>query len=472
MNISFVQWMQLLVSLSLLIVLHEGGHFGFSKLFKVRVEKFFMFFDYKFHLFSTRDKWFTRLFPRFKKNETEYGIGWIPLGGYVKISGMVDESLDTEQLKQEAKPDEFRSQPVWKRFLIMVGGVLMNLITAMIIYCGLMYFVGEDRLPMRNITNGFVYNQEAQAIGFRNGDIPVKFDGEEIKGWSPAIMQDLSKASEVTVLRGGEEVKVVMPEDAPDLLDLMEMQPPFIQPLAYSKVKEATKDGAAYKAGMRDGARLLAVDGTAIQYWSDYDSLFLRKQDVLSLKSCTHADSVRQRRMTIVFQNVDAAQPDTAVLQLDEEYRMGVLRDLDMVDYETQHISYSLLSSIPAGLQYGWHTLVSYVDNLRYVATAKGAKQVGSFFTMADIFPKAWDWIRFWHLTALISIILAVMNILPIPGLDGGHVVILLYEAVTGRQPSERAQVWFEYIGMGIIIALMVLALGNDIRRFLLPWLF
>ena len=472
MNISFVQWMQLLVSLSLLIVLHEGGHFGFSKLFKVRVEKFFMFFDYKFHLFSTRDKWFTRLFPRFAKNETEYGIGWIPLGGYVKISGMVDESLDTEQLKQEAKPDEFRSQKIWKRFFIMVGGVLMNLITAMVIYCGLMYFVGEDRLPMRNIKHGFVFNNEAKEIGFQNGDIPIKFDGKEIKGWSVGLMQDLSKAQSVTVLRKGGEVTLTMPEDAPDLLDLMEMQPPFMQPLVYSKVKEVAKDGAAYRAGMRDGASLLAVDGTDIQYWSDYDSLFLRKQDVLSLKSCSHADSVKQRAMTIVYQNVDAAEPDTAVLQLDEEYRMGVVRNMDMADYEIQHIDYSLLSSIPAGLQYGWHTLVSYVDNLKYVATAKGAKQVGSFFTMADIFPKAWDWIRFWHLTALISIILAVMNILPIPGLDGGHVVILLYEAVTGRQPSERAQVWFEYIGMAIIILLMVLALGNDIRRFLLPWLF
>lgn len=472
MNISFVQWMQLLVSLSLLIVIHEGGHFGFSKLFKVRVEKFFMFFDYKFHLFSTRDNWFTRLFPRFKNNETEYGIGWIPLGGYVKISGMVDESLDTEQLQQEAKPDEFRSQAVWKRFFIMVGGVLMNLITAMIIYCGLMYFVGEDRLPMRNIAHGFVYNQEAQTIGFRNGDIPVKFDGEEIKGWSTGLMQDLSKAHEITVLRDGAEVLVVMPEDGPDLLDLIEMQPPFMQPLAYSTVKSVEKGSAADKAGMLDGARLLAVDGTAIQYWSDYDSLFLRKQDVLSLSGCTHADSVRMRRMEIVFQNVGAERADTAVLQLDEEYRMGVMRNLDMVDYETLHIDYSLLQSIPAGLQYGWRTLVNYVDNLRYVATAKGAKQVGSFFTMADIFPKTWDWIRFWHLTALISIILAVMNILPIPGLDGGHVVILLYEAITGRQPSERAQVWFEYIGIAIIITLMVLALGNDIRRFLLPWLF
>ena len=468
MSVILIKTLQLLLCLSLLIVLHEGGHFGFAKLFKVRVEKFFMFFDYKFHLFSTRDNWFTRLFPRFKNNETEYGIGWIPLGGYVKIAGMVDESLDTEQLQQPAKPDEFRSQKVWKRFLIMVGGVLMNLITAFVIYCGIMYSQGEDRLPMRNIKQGFAFNQEAQALGFRNGDIPIRFDGEEIEGWSGAIRQDLCKARTVTVLRQGQEVDITMPEDGMNLIDIIYMQPPFLVPISPTLVDSVLPEGPAGQAGIQAGSRLLAVDGTPVANWTDYDSLYLRKQDVLALKSCTHADSLRMRSMTLVFQNPSAEAPDTVTIQLDDNYMMGIVRHNALADYEIVHTDYNLLTCIPAGLKYGWETLVAYIDQFRYVATPQGAKEVGSFIAIGNLFPDSWNWLRFWMLTAFISIALAVMNILPIPGLDGGHVVMLIYEAITGHEPSEKVMVWFEYIGMAIIIGLMLLAFGNDIRRFLL----
>lgn len=468
MSVILIKTLQLLLCLSLLIVLHEGGHFGFAKLFKVRVEKFFMFFDYKFHLFSTRDNWFTRLFPRFKNNETEYGIGWIPLGGYVKIAGMVDESLDTEQLQQPAKPDEFRSQKVWKRFLIMVGGVLMNLITAFVIYCGIMYSQGEDRLPMRNIKQGFAFNQEAQALGFRNGDIPIRFDGEEIEGWSGAIRQDLCKARTVTVLRQGQEVDITMPEDGMNLIDIIYMQPPFLVPISPTLVDSVLPEGPAGQAGIQAGSRLLAVDGTPVANWTDYDSLYLRKQDVLALKSCTHADSLRMRSMTLVFQNPSAETPDTVTIQLDDNYMMGIVRHNALADYEIVHTDYNLLTCIPAGLKYGWETLVAYIDQFRYVATPQGAKEVGSFIAIGNLFPDSWNWLRFWMLTAFISIALAVMNILPIPGLDGGHVVMLIYEAITGHEPSEKVMVWFEYIGMAIIIGLMLLAFGNDIRRFLL----
>lgn len=468
MSVILIKTLQLLLCLSLLIVLHEGGHFGFAKLFKVRVEKFFMFFDYKFHLFSTRDNWFTRLFPRFKNNETEYGIGWIPLGGYVKIAGMVDESLDTEQLQQPAKPDEFRSQKVWKRFLIMVGGVLMNLITAFVIYCGIMYSQGEDRLPMRNIKQGFAFNQEAQALGFRNGDIPIRFDGEEIEGWSGAIRQDLCKARTVTVLRQGQEVDITMPEDGMNLIDIIYMQPPFLVPISPTLVDSVLPEGPAGRAGIQAGSRLLAVDGTPVANWTDYDSLYLRKQDVLALKSCTHADSLRMRSMTLVFQNPSAETSDTVTIQLDDNYMMGIVRHNALADYEIVHTDYNLLTCIPAGLKYGWETLVAYIDQFRYVATPQGAKEVGSFIAIGNLFPDSWNWLRFWMLTAFISIALAVMNILPIPGLDGGHVVMLIYEAITGHEPSEKVMVWFEYIGMAIIIGLMLLAFGNDIRRFLL----
>jgi len=461
-----IKTLQLLLCLSLLIVLHEGGHFGFAKLFKVKVEKFFMFFDYKFHLFSTRDNWFTRLFPRFKNNETEYGIGWIPLGGYVKISGMIDESLDTEQMKQPAKPDEFRSQKVWKRFLIMVGGVLMNLITAMVIYCGIMFFVGEDRLPMENITKGFVFNAEAEAVGFHDGDIPIELDGEKIPGWSGRFMQNLSNAKVVTVLRDGKRVDVTMPEEGLNLLDMMEMVPPFIAPVSPSLVEKVVAGTPAAKAGMKDGCRLLAIDGTSITYWSDYDSLYVRKLDILGTKGCTHADSLKQRAMQLVFLNPGATRPDTVALQLDDKYMMGVVRPNILTEYKVEHIDYNIFTCIPAGLKYGWETLINYIDSFKYIATPKGAQSVGSFLSIGDLFPDTWDWLRFWNLTAFISIALAVMNILPIPGLDGGHIMILLYEAITGHEPSEKVMLWLEYIGMAFLIALMVLAFGNDIRRF------
>lgn len=468
MTAILIKTLQFLLCLSLLIVLHEGGHFGFAKLFKVRVEKFFMFFDYKFHLFSTRDNWFTRLFPHFRNNDTEYGIGWIPLGGYVKIAGMVDESLDTEQLKQPAQADEFRSQKVWKRFFIMAGGVLMNLLTAFVIYCGIMYFEGQDRMPMQNITQGFAFNQEAQALGFRNGDIPIRFDDEDIEGWSGAIRQDLCKAQTVTVLRDGREVTIQMPADGLNLIDVLYMQPPFLIPITPTLVDSVLPEGPAGRAGLKAGSRLLAVDDTPIAYWSDYDSLFLRRQDVLAMKSCTHADSLRLRRMTIVYQNPAAQQPDTVTFQLDDNYMMGIVRHNALADYKVEHTDYNLLTCIPAGCHYGWETLVAYIDQFRYVATPQGAKEVGSFIAIGNLFPDTWDWLRFWMLTAFISIALAVMNILPIPGLDGGHIVILLYEAITGRQPSEKVMLWFEYIGMALILALMLLAFGNDIRRFIL----
>lgn len=468
MNVILIKALQLLLCLSLLITLHEFGHFGFARLFKVKVDKFFLFFDWKFHIFSTRDKWFTRLFPHFKNNETEFGIGWIPFGGYAKISGMVDESMDTEQLSQPAQPHEFRVQKVWKRFFIMVGGVLMNLLTAFVIYCGIMFFVGEDRLPMQHITQGFAFNAEAEALGFRDGDIPIRFDNKDIAGFTPAITQDLSEAQTVTVLRNGKEVTITMPANGLNLIEISRMQPPFMTLVSPSVIETVVADGPAAKVGMKDGARLLAVDGTDIVYWSDYDSLYLRKQDILSMKDCTHADSIKMRTMTVVYQNPSAARPDTATLQLNDDYLMGVIRHNNLAEYDIQHIDYNLITCIPAGIKYGWGTLVSYVSSLKYVVTPQGAKEVGSFIAIGNMFPDAWDWLRFWTLTALLSIVLAVMNILPIPGLDGGHVVMLLYEAVTGKQPSERVQIWLEYIGMALILALMVLACSNDIRNYIL----
>jgi regulator of sigma E protease len=463
-----IKTLQLLCCLSLLVVLHEGGHFGFSKLFGVKVEKFYMFFDYKFHLFSTKSKWFTRLFPSFKDKETEYGIGWIPLGGYVKIAGMVDESMDLEQMKQPAQANEFRSQKVWKRFFIMFGGVLMNLITAWVIYSLVLLAWGRDYIPMTSIENGFQYNEQAHAIGFQDGDIPIAADGKEIVEYSSAVMRTISNAKTITVLRQGEEIELTMPEEGLSMLKMIQAQPPFIVPMAEAYIDSVVPGSAAEKAGIQSGMRLVAVNGKDISTWADFDyEVTLRRQDVLSSPDCTAEDSLKWRTLNAVVANAELSRFDTICMQLDEKYMMGVTRQ--MPDFKTVHLDYNLASCIPAGLSYGWRVLKSYINDLKYVASADGAKSVGSFITIGSIFPSAWDWQQFWMLTAFISIILAVMNILPIPGLDGGHIVLLFYEGITGRQPSDKAMEWIEKIGLGIIIALMVLAFSNDIRNFILP---
>jgi len=468
METVLIKALQLLCCLSLLVVLHEGGHFGFSKLFGVKVEKFYMFFDYKFHLFSTKSKWFARLFPRIAKNETEYGIGWIPLGGYVKIAGMVDESMDMEQMKQPAQPNEFRSQKVWKRFLIMFGGVLMNLITAWVIYSLVLLAWGRDYVPMTSIENGFQYNEQAHAIGFQDGDIPVAADDKEIVEYSAAIMRTISNASTVTVLRQDEEITLTMPKEGLSMIQMIQAQPQFLAPLAEAFIDSVIPNSAAGKAGVEKGMRLMAVNGKNINTWADFDyEVTLRRQDVLGSPDCTAADSLKWRTLNAVFATADMSRMDTLQLFLDENYMMGVTRHIP--DFKTVHLDYNLANCFPAGLSYGWRVLKSYVNDLKYVASADGAKSVGSFITIGSIFPSAWDWQQFWMLTAFISIILAVMNILPIPGLDGGHIVLLFYEGLTGRQPSDKAMEWIEKIGIGIIVALMLLAFSNDIRNFILP---
>ena len=508
MSVVLIKTLQLLLCLSLLVVLHEGGHFGFAKLFKTRVTRFYMFANYGFHLFSTYDNWFRRLigkplitkrgsegknFFAWLRNQyylrtgqkdkvvtenignkeydpevgTEYGIGWLPIGGYVAIDGMIDET--NQKLSAEKKPWEFRSKPVWQRFLIMFGGVLMNLITAWVIYSLVLLAWGRDYIPMTSIENGFQYNEQAHDIGFQDGDIPVSADGKEIVEFNAgAVMRTISNAATVTVLRQGEEVELTMPEEGLSMLRMIQAQPQFLMPLAEALIDSVIPGSAADKAGIEKGMRLMSVNGKDISTWADFDyEVTLRRQDVLSSPDCTAEDSLKWRTLDAVIASADMSRMDTIRLQLDEKYMMGVTRHIP--DYKTVHLDYDFASCIPAGLSYGWRVLKSYVSDLKYVASADGAKSVGSFITIGSIFPDAWDWHQFWMLTAFISIILAVMNILPIPGLDGGHIVLLFYEGITGRQPSDNVMAWIEKIGLGILIVLMLLATSNDIRNFILP---
>lgn len=426
-----------------------------------------MFFDWKFHLFSTKDKWFTRLFPKMANKETEYGIGWIPLGGYVKIAGMIDESMDLEQMKQPVKPDEFRAKPVYQRFLIMVGGVLVNFVLALFIYAMILFTWGRDTLPMQNISEGFAYNEMAKDLGFRDGDIPVKIDGEAIEAWDGNVYRAISEAKEVTVLREGTEVTIAMPDEGVNLLEMIEQEPRFLAVRVPAVVDSVLPESPAAEVGLKKGARIMAVDGVPVEWWADFDAVMGRKADILAA-DCSHEDSLRLRTLPIVFAN-ESEVADTVVLVLTEQYMMGIVKKPYQLLYKDAYVhhDYGFWESIPAGIAYGWETLKGYVSDLKYLFTKKGAQNVGSFGTIGNLFPAVWDWASFWNITAFISIILAVMNILPIPGLDGGHIFFLLVEAVTRRPPSDKFMERAQYIGMALLFALMALALFNDAVKFL-----
>lgn len=467
MEIILIKALQLIFCLSLLVFIHEGGHFLFAKFSGVKVEKFYLFFNPYFHIFSTRDKWFTRLFPYFKDNETEYGIGWLPLGGYVSIAGMVDETKSAEDIAaREPQESDFNQKPVWRRFLIMAGGVLFNLIAALVIYSAIMYTWGREIVPMRNLPNGLNYNHIAHEIGFRNGDIPIKVDGEEIEGYSGALMMDISEASVVTVLRDGNAVDIEMPEEGVSLLE-MQKEPRFFSMPIKPIVGLVAEGTPAEKSGIRKGDTILEVGSVPTYDISDVTLELGRRQDIIEAEGCSHEDSLRALSLSVVVLHANAATPDTLQMQLSDDVKLGVMwDDTQLKDIQTEHISYSFLQSIPAGFQLAWNTLSDYVVSLKYLFNKEGVQQVGSFLTIGSLFPNTWDWHAFWSMTAFISIILAVMNILPIPGLDGGHIVLLLYEGIVGRQPSAKVMDVIEKLGLFLLFGLMILAFSNDIMRF------
>ncbi|MCM1108900.1 MAG: RIP metalloprotease RseP [Clostridium sp.] len=465
MDIFLIKAFQLILSLSILVVLHEGGHFLFSKLFKVRVEKFYLFFDPWFHLFSTKDKWFTRLFPRFRDKETEYGIGWLPFGGYVKIAGMIDESMDTEQLRKPAQKWEFRSKPAWQRLFIMIGGVLVNFLLALVIYSAVLFTWGEQYIPMKRMYMGFNFNQEAQAIGFRDGDVLISADGVPFQQFDGNVYRTLSEANTVTVKRNRRYVNINMPEEM-DMLQMIRQYPAFLVPRVPSVVDSVLVGTPAYEAGLRSGCKINAIDGQPIYYWSDFDNLMSRKADMLSA-GCSHADSVRLRTMTVAYTAQSHLQPDTVEVQLTEDYRLGIVKRSLLHYYKPIQVEYGLLESIPAGVSHGVAVLSGYVSDLKYLFTSDGVKSVGSFGTIGSIFPATWNWQAFWEITAFLSIMLAFMNILPIPALDGGHVLFLLAEIIMRRPPSDKFLERAQMVGMVLLISLMLLACYNDIVRFL-----
>ena len=426
------------MALSLLVLVHEFGHFIFSRIFKVRVEKFYLFFDWGFSLF----KW------KPKNSETEYGVGWIPLGGYCKISGMIDESMDTEQMKQPVQPWEFRSKPAWQRLLIMIGGVLFNFILAMFIYSMIMFTWGESYTDIRKATYGMEFNENAKSLGFVDGDIILKVDDKEVDRYSVDLLRAIADGKVVTVLRGGKEASIEIPEDF-GLLD-MGKSTPFMQYRIPAVVDSIMPESAAQLAGIEKGDSITSIGGKEIASWQ---------------KLMTRMQEIKESGMKSVEISVVRDSVISLTAQLDDTYMLGITPASP--DYPVERITYSLAESFPAGISYGWGVLKGYVSDFKYLFSKEGAQSVGMFGTIGSLFPAAWDWHQFWLMTAMLSLILAVMNILPIPALDGGHVVFLLIEVITGRKPSDKVLEYAQMTGMIILLGLFLLATFNDAMRFI-----
>ena len=458
MDIFLIRLLQFMLAIGLLVLLHEGGHFFFAKLFGVRVEKFYLFFDPGIW------KWDGSLFKFKPKNsDTQYGVGWLPLGGYCKIAGMIDESFDTEQMKQPEQPWEFRAKPAWQRLLIMVGGVLVNFLLALFIYSMILFYWGDSYIPIKNMTYGMKFNTEAKQYGFKDGDILIGTDKGEFKEFSADLYRDLSEATRVDLIRDGKKMSLTLPGNI-NLLGMLKAEPSFVRPLIPAEVDSVMADSPAASIGLRQGDKIVGINGKAVDSYNEFiDQLGILEDMMTAAK--TSADSLKIRTATIVYQRGETN--DTASVTLTPELKLGFFVKTVAGIYEPVYKEYGFFESFPAGIKYGWNVLAGYVNDMKYVFTADGAKSIGGFGAIGSLFPPTWDWYMFWKMTAFLSIILAFMNILPIPALDGGHVLFLIYEIVTRRKPSETFMIRAEYVGFGILILLMVFANLNDILRWL-----
>ncbi len=432
-----VKAIQLILSLSFLIVLHELGHFVPAKLFKTRVEKFFLFFDVKFALFKK------------KIGDTVYGIGWLPLGGYVKISGMIDESMDKEQMAQPAKEWEFRSKPAWQRLIIMLGGVTVNLVLGFLIYMMIMFVWGKAYVGPEEMPEGFAVVDSFKEYGFEDGDKILQVNGKEFENSlninKHLFMRDVRN---ITVLHeNGEKETIEIPEEIGTKMFEQGLMQPFV-PINYPVLDTVVADMAAAKAGLKKGDSIISLNDTEIGYWHEIAPI---------------SSENKQKEIEVVYKR--DGEILSATVQPDEEGKLGIA---PVTGIDVKRKKFGFVESISKGFDYGYWTLRDYVYQFKYVFTKKGASQLGGFGAIGGLFPDTWNWAGFWHTTALLSIILAFMNILPIPALDGGHVMFLLYEMVTGRKPNDKFMEIAQMVGFFLLIALVLYANGNDIYR----WLF
>lgn len=429
---------QLILSLSILIILHELGHFIPAKWFKTRVEKFYLFFDAGFSLFKV------------KKGETEYGIGWLPLGGYVKIAGMIDESMDQEQLKSEPQPWEFRSKPAWQRLIIMIGGVVVNLIVGFFIYMMLLFVWGLDYVAPGNVNHGFDASPVMEKIGFQDGDQILKIDGE-----APLNVLDVNKdilifgVSNIEVEHPNGKIETITIPAETDMALFQAGEKGFEPRVFEPKVDTVLPEMPAAAAGFMKGDLITAINGSPVQYWDEFTSV------VQGTKN-------EEVEVTVLRDN----ELVNLEVTTNEEGKIGIAVDINPEDLaKIEHKDYGFFESLSKGFGYGYNTLYGYVAQFKFVFTAKGSTGIGGFGAIGGMFPSAWDWEMFWERTAMISIILAFMNILPIPALDGGHVLFLLYEIISGKAPSDKFLTRAQVVGMIILLGLLLYANGLDIYR-------
>ena len=431
-----IKILQLVLSLSILVIAHEFGHFGIAKLFKIRVEKFYLFFDPWFSLF------------KYKKGETEYGVGWLPLGGYVKISGMIDESMDMEQMAQPAQPWEFRSKPAWQRFLVMVAGVAVNFFLALFIYSMVLFAWGDRYLPTSSLKYGISCDSLALSTGLQNGDKILSVDGRPIEDFSKLSLEIiLNEAKTIQIERDGAASEInLKPEIIPALLN----KSVFVEPRIPFVVGEIQEGSEAAKAGLKPGDQVIGINGESAEF-----------ADMITPLLMSHkGDTVR----LTLLRNNESIQLNSKV---SDAGKLGVLLKNYTYFLESKTLEYGFFASFPAGIEKGIRIAKDYLKQFKLLVRpeTKAYESMGGFITIGNIFPGVWNWQAFWNLTAFLSIILAIMNILPIPALDGGHIMFLTYEIITGRKPSDKFLEYAQMAGLAILFALLIFANGNDIIK-------
>ena len=437
----FIKILMFMTSLSLLVLIHELGHFLTAKMFGVRVEKFYLFFN----------PWFSLV--KFRIGETEFGIGWVPFGGYCKISGMIDESMDLEQMKEPPKDYEFRSKPAWQRLLIMTGGVIMNVVLAVVIYIGMSYKWGDTYIANDDLKYGYAFSALGHEAGFRNGDRILTVGGVKVDDSGAMLKTIVFDSAPVEVLRGSQVLTLTI---APEIVArILNSEDRFMSPRMPFVIAETVKETGAAEAGVLPGDSLVAVNGQEMFFYDEFQKTFAtQKGQTVKLTVARDSSGVTVQR--------------TLPVQISEDGTLGVYAYNSSRFMPVSTRQYTFFQSFPAGFRKAGNEISDYWKQLKLIFTPKteAYKSLGGFMSIGSIFPGTWDWYDFWRITAFLSIVLAIMNILPIPALDGGHVLFLLWEVVTGRKPSDKFMEYAQMVGLLLLFALLIYANGNDIYRF------
>ena len=451
METFLIKALQLIVALAFLVFIHELGHYTFARIFGIKVEKFYLFFNPWFSLYKWKPKEKTAVDPnsddyRPTWRSTTYGIGWLPLGGYCKIAGMIDESMDKEQMKLPPKSWEFRTKPAWQRLLVMIGGVLFNFIAAIVIYAGIAFTWGEKYIPMEEAREGFDYVPAAQAVGFQNGDIPLKADGVKIDASKPDYLLKMVEAKTITVLRNKRDsVDIAIPSD---FIFRLNDDKGFLKLRVPVYVASLVNGEPAIKAGLVEGDRIIAVDT-------------IPKPAFTELTQALEKYADKQTTVTVVRGDSTLTLPVTPNSYGKLGFKLMPPTDI----FNTVTVSYGPFESFPKGWDMGTTMLTNYVSSMKHLFSREGATSIGGFGAIGDMFPSQWNWLTFWEITAFLAVALAFMNIIPIPGLDGGHILFLLYEIITRRQAPEKVMEYAQYAGMIFLLALLLYANGADVVR-------